>query len=281
MQRSSFSFLVPETGAIPLSTFFQGYVWSLMVALLLLPLLARWLCVAGGQAVWGTVPWIVLCLGTLLWRGGVQTHAVVGESRCVEFLGPRVDVRLRSTAVDRLLAASRTEPGRYLGFDNTIMSGYSAIFGLEGPSGPDAMQSPYYHGLLARSGMPARYDWQLIPVAEAVVSPAVRRFYDLLNVRYYANQIPAHTTEPADVPGLRTLGRYDLDLYESPTAWPRAFFTNTLVPARNTPDLMKIPAGGRRSPFRRRGAAGTPRAPGPAGVYPRCCAERATTRTAR
>ena len=248
MQRSDFSFLVPATGAIPLSDFFQGYVWSLVAALLGLPLLARWWAVAGSRAAWGAAPWVALGLGTLLWRGGVQTHAVVGENRCVEFLGPRVDLRVRSTAVDHLLAAARLEPGRYLGFNNTIMSGYTAVFGLESPSGPDALQSKAYRQLLGDSGAPLQDVWNL-PVTRPLVASPLHRFYDLLNVRYYADEVLPGSPAPAPVPGLRTVGRYDLDLYESPTAWPRAFFTDTLVPARNVTDLIKVLTQGDGRPF--------------------------------
>ncbi len=248
-QQSDFSPLPLQRGELPLSAFFKGYVCLLLAALLALPLLVWWWRRAGAGAAPGIVPWIVLCLGTLLWRGGLHERAVVGWNTYVMHLGPRDELRVRSPGVDRLLAANRVEPGRCLGFNNNPMPGYAALLGLETPSGPDALQNPRFHALVVASHTPFFWGW-LAATTRGITATPMRRFYDLLNVRYYSDRPAPGTAAPADVPGLRTLGRYtDLDLYESPTAWPRAFFTDALVPSSGNADLLRTLAGSDGRPF--------------------------------
>ena len=63
-------------------------------------------------------------------------------------------------------------------------------------------------------------DLGLAYLASRRISPA-RPIYDLLN------SASASVPEIHEgVPGLNAVGTSDLDVYESPTAWPRAFFTD-------------------------------------------------------
>ena len=83
--------------------------------------------------------------------------------------------------------------------------------------------NPYYRELTIASPLTRLWDWRLYLSDDNVAES--RPFLDLLNVRYYVDLKSDQTALGAvltlDRPG-------DLDVYESPTAWPRAFFTNRI-----------------------------------------------------
>ena len=243
-QRSDFNPLAP-VGEVRLSAFFWPYVWSLLAAFVALPLLARELRRTRGAGALAVLPWIGLCLVAMLWRGGQQTHAVAGFDRYVIHPPPRVDLLGRSAAVDLLLARQRAEPGRCLGMGDNLVPGFMGVYGLEAICGPDALQNRYVHALLADSQLPMLWHWRMVANRQLVT--AVRNFYDLLNVRFYADA--ATGPAPAPLPGTHLLGRYDLDLYESDTAWPRAFFTDALAVSHGNKELFALLGAGDGRPF--------------------------------
>jgi hypothetical protein len=73
------------------------------------------------------------------------------------------------------------------------------------------------------SGLERLWDWRLYADAASVAQ--ARPFLDALNVRYY---LDLQSDQAALGQSLRLLKGSDLDVYESPTAWPRAFFTDRL-----------------------------------------------------
>ena len=247
VQRADYSPLAAVGDRLPLSTFFLWYVATLLLAFLAVPWLLRWWCRAGQAATWGVAPWVALCFAAMLWRGGLQALGI-GSSRYVMHAGPRSDLRLRSPSLEQLWARTEQEPGRCLGLDGALMPGFTAALGLEAPSGPDALQNPYYHGLLEVAHTPFANHWKLDTSSELVASP-LRRFYDLLGVRYYVGGIDSAPSSQPAIDGLRALGRHDLDLYESTTAWPRAFFTDEVTPSHGAEDLFRAALLGDGRPF--------------------------------
>ena len=246
-QRSDFSPLSPLNEELSLSPFFRGYVAVLLAACVAIPLLLRWWRRSGTAAGYGVVPVLLVCWAALLWRGGLRTNDRIGLIKYVVQPGERRDVRTSSPALDRLVAANRIEPGVCLGFDLNLMGGYLAVFGLESPLTANALQNAYYRELQDRSPTLRLKDW--FSVNRARISSPLRSFYDLIGVRYYgATVTPGADTAPP-ISGLRTLGHYDLDLYESETAWPRAFFTNSYVPCREMKDLFRALGTEDRRPF--------------------------------
>ena len=243
-QRSDFNPL-EAVGEVRLSAFFRVYAWSLLAAFVALPLLLRELWRGRGAGALGLAPWLVLCLGAMLWRGGQQVHAVAGFDRYVVHPPPRVDLLGRSPAVERLLARQREEPGRCLGLGDNLVPGFTGVYGLEAISGPDALQNRYYHLLLTDSKLPLMWHWRM--AANRPVVTAARRFYDLLNVRFYADSPTGPA--PAPLPGTHLLGRYDLDLYESDTVWPRAFFTDALTVSHGNQELFALLGASDGRPF--------------------------------
>ncbi len=232
-------------GEVPLSAFFGPYALSLLAALVALPLLLRQLRRDRGACALGVLPWAVLCVVAMLWRGGQQTHAVAEFDRYVMYPPTRADLLASSPAVDRLRARQAEEPGRCLGLGDNLVAGFMGVYGLESASGPDALQNRYYHALLTDTTLPLMWHWRL--VANPHMAVVMRPFYDMLNVRFYANS-PGGPVPPS-LPGTRSLGRYDLDLYESQTVWPRAFFTDVLTVSNGNKDLFTLLGAGDGRPF--------------------------------
>lgn len=235
-QRSTFSPLSSVGNELQLTPFFRGYAATLFVACLAVPLLLRWWHRAGPAAGYGVLPALLVCWSALLWRGGLHTNVSADWAKYVVYPGERVDLRTTSPALDRLMAANRLNPGVCLGFDHTLMGGYMALFGLETVITVNALQNPYYRDLDRRS---SSQDLDTMLAGDGSQAPTSHlTYYDLLGVRYYgATVIPGATAAPA-ISGLRVLGHHDLDVYESPTAWPRAFFTDSYVPCRRVADVF-------------------------------------------
>ncbi len=234
-----------DIGEVQLSAFFRPYVLSLLAAFVALPLLWRQLRRDRGACALGVAPWIVLCLVAMLWRGGQQHHAVAGFDRYVMHPPTRVDLLASSPAVARLQARQAEAPGRCLGLGDNLVAGFMGIYGLESASGPDALQNRYYHAMLTDSTLPMMWHWRLI--ANRHMATVMRPFYDMLNVRFYADS-PSGPVPPP-LAGTHSLGRYDLDLYESDTVWPRAFFTDTLAVTNGNKELFALLGAGDGRPF--------------------------------
>ena len=232
-------------GEVRLSAFFRPYVFSLLAAFVALPLLWRQFRRDRGACALGVTPWLVLCLGAMLWRGGQQLHAVAGFDRYANHPPARVDLLGYSPVVAFLQAREREEPGRCLGLGDNLVAGFMGVWGLEAASGPDALQNRYYHALLVDTHLPMMWHWRL--VANRQMATVMQRFYDLLNIRYYADA--SNGPAPAPIPGLRTVGRYDLDLYRSDSTWPRAFFTDALAVCDGNKALFGLLAAGDGRPF--------------------------------
>jgi len=169
---------------------------------------------------------------TLVWRHGLHA-AAVGFDDFTAQPTPRADFHARSPAIEHLRAAQAREPGRVFGFQSHLFPGWTGVYGLEAVHGPDALVNPALRDLLGASGVERQWDWRLY--AEAKDAGAVRPFLDALNVRHYvdrggdARALAAH---------LRPELAADLEVYSSPTAWPRAFFCPEVIDYQGAPELV-------------------------------------------
>jgi hypothetical protein len=194
-----------------------------------------WLHLAGLATVLWVLPW------TLAGVGAARPRAIAAFAGVFAWLhapfglyGPlpvRINVvqpaaRLRldggSPALERLRAA--TPVGRAVGIESALFPGYTGLVGLEGISGPSALRNPSYEDLLAAAGVEQVWYWRHI--IHTPVTPEIRRCLDALNVSHYAAM-------PGTIPrgagsGLVPEVRADLEVYRSPTAWPRAFFVDEI-----------------------------------------------------
>ncbi len=182
-----------------------------------------------------------LALGALHWRHGLQEGMAFPDY--VVMPTARVDLRASSPALKAVQDAARG-PFRTVGFVDNFFPGWSAAYRMEGIGGPDALINPYYRQLMDASGIERVWDWRYKLEDRDLIS--VMPVLDLLGTRYYL-----------DYPGgprpyrqsLKVLNSSDMEAYESPSAWPRAFFTDSAAVYGDLPQLISWIRAGDGRPF--------------------------------
>jgi hypothetical protein len=168
-------------------------------------------------------PAMILCafvgFGSLLWRGGLKLGGEYPDY--VVRPTARADFRADSPAVDAVLAPGDS-PWRAIGFHNDLLPGWSIVYGIEGISGPDALINPYYRDFMDAAGINRVWDWRYIVEPEDVVK--WKPVFDLLGVRYYLGY---HLGDRRPGKELTRVLSADMDVFESRSPWPRAFFTDS------------------------------------------------------
>ena len=202
------------------------FIWKYLAALLLASvalallvrraLVRRTIGIAGGM-------FIACCLAVLLWRHALHGGAA-GFEEFVARPTERVNFHARSSAMEFARAAHAREPGRGFGFNGNFFPGWTGVYGLETVHGPDALVNPWMRELVGVSGVERIWDWRLYVEASGVA--AARPFLDALNVRFYFDMLSKH---PALAAALTLTHGGDLDVWQSATAWPRAFFTDRVA----------------------------------------------------
>ena len=227
------TFTVNEPGhALAVSDFIWGYLAALLAASVALALAAR-RALARRQLTPAVALVLALCTTVLLWRHGLHAGAMGFETYTAR---PtlRADFHAKSEAVEFLRAVQKREPARAFGLHGNFFPGWTAAYGLETIHGPDALVNPFMRELVtafvANPAIERWWDWRLyVDVANV---PVARPLFDALNVRYY---LDLQSDQGVLGRALKLLKVSDLDIYESPTAWPRAFFTDRL-------DVYDLPA---------------------------------------
>ena len=227
--------------SLPLGPFLAGYLAVLVIALAAFGLLA-WRALRGGRIGPAAGVAIALCLLAMLWRGGMQASA--GFEDYVVAPGRRVDFRAPSGAVQFLRQALEIQPSRAIGLQNNLFPGWSAMYGIETANGPDALINRRYRELVEIAPIRRIWDWRLYLSRDGIAR--ARPFLDMLNVRYY---VDLRSDQAALGALLRPVRMGDLDVYESPTAWPRAFFTDRVELYSDARDFMALLQNGDGRPF--------------------------------
>jgi len=186
---------------------------------------------------------LALCAFALLWRQGLQARAAGFEDYVLR-PPERVDFHARSPAIALVRAAQRTEPSRAIGLQNNFFPGWTAVYGIEGINGPDPLISPAYRELTGLSPLQRLWDWRLYLSRDNLA--AARPFLDFLNVRHYFD---LRSDQGALGAVLHLVQTGDLDVYESRTVWPRAFFTDRLAVYGQAGELMQRILHGDGRPF--------------------------------
>lgn len=213
----------------------DAHLWTfLAVASLALVVLALTLqrCFARGRFSPPALLLIAACLLPLVGRHGLHALAAGYEDFIVR-PPARADFHAASPAMEFTRAAHAREPARGFGTKGNFFAGWTGAYGLETIHGPDALVNPFLRELATASGILRLWDWRLY--SEPGDLDNVRAFFDALNVRFYFNRPDA---PPVTSSHLKRVHRSDLDVYESPTAWPRAFFTPQLETYETPADLI-------------------------------------------
>lgn len=225
---------------IPKSNFFWAYVSVIVVALVVLP----WAWRAARTRAAFSWAWLLIffaCLATLHFRFGM--YLVTRFDYYTMNPKKRLDLREVPSPAVALIKAEMREPARVVGFDWILTPGFNTTLGLETVSGPDALQNPAMRDLAKTLGLPSIWFWRLMVWEKDFPEP--RRALDMLGVRYYL----ARPGEGGRLPGVKVIGSSDLDVVESSTAWPRAFFTDAVATYRELPELRRLVDQGDGRPF--------------------------------
>jgi hypothetical protein len=159
----------------------------------------------------------------MLWRQGLQASAVGFEDYVVR-PPARVNFHAKSDAVKVVQATQAEAPSRGYGLHGNFFPGWTSAYGLESVNSPDAVTNRWMNELIAAWGIQRPWGWDLTVNPEDL--PAARPFLDAMNVRYY---LDLHSDQGILGKAVKLVRLADLDVYESPTYWPRAFFTDRLA----------------------------------------------------
>jgi hypothetical protein len=181
---------------------------------------------------------LVLIAGVALFR-----HAQWGETTFDYYVinpQPRPDFSVTSRAVERLKPLL-SEPTRVHGIGGAFIPGYSATLGIEHFSSADALTSGYLHDLVDAATIKRQWEWRTLLLPEQM--RATQKWTDLFNNRYFLG--PRGETPPQSY---RHLFSEDLEAWESPTAWPRAFFTDRVLTYSSVAEFATL-VNGSSTPF--------------------------------
>jgi hypothetical protein len=200
------------------SRFFVRYVPFLLLSVIALPWALKGLQARSEWRITAAAG-LCCCLVLVHFRHGMYVHTRFDA----EVMTPRTgfDLVAKSMAIDRVQRRLK-EPYRTSGIGMTLTPGYSALLGLEGITGPDALTNRYEYELCWAAGMAYTWTWRLVVAPETIAQ--LKPIYDMLNLRFYLR-----SWSPIPPPGLARVGQADLEIYESKEAWPRAFFTDNLL----------------------------------------------------
>ena len=241
-QRSTKSFLrVGEH--IQKSDFFWGYSLFLIGAAVLLPWVAR----RAINPERGLRLLSILSLGLIFllihWRFGM--HLKTPFDAYVMNPQERVDLVAESSPAVNFIKGHLAEPARAVGLGYNFFPGYGGAIGIEQIDGADPLLNRYYKELINSWGL-------RVPFGHIIGGFLDERLVDdlallnMLNVRYYLGGVgPTKKLFPA----LRNIASFDLNVYESTTAWPRAFFVDQVESYDIEGDFLSLLKAGDGKPF--------------------------------
>jgi hypothetical protein len=239
-QRSTITFLrVGEH--VPKSPFFWGYSLVLLVAVALVPLAIR--RVLADRRAGPTHALSVGLLFVLLhWRHGM--HLATPFDAYVMNPQQRTALVAESSPALNLIQARSAEPFRTAGLGYNLAPGYGAAVGLEQIDSADPVLNPYYRNLIDTFGIKLPFGSTDAGVIEDELGSNVA-LLDMLNVRYYLGSAAKADLAPA----VKRIAALDLDVYESGSVWPRAFFTDRLISYGSEKDFVSSLKHGDGRPF--------------------------------
>src|SRR5436190_1600582 len=174
-----------------------------------------------------------LLLVLLHWRHGM--HLQTPFDAYVMNPQQRVDLLSESSEALKLIKARSSEPSRTAGLGLNFSPGYGGAVGVEQIDSSDPLLNPYYRSLIDTFGIRLPF----ASTAEGVLGDDLVSdlpLLDMLNLRFYVG----FTNKPKLAPSVTRTATVDLDIYESATAWPRAFFADRLSPYASDRDFVSL-----------------------------------------
>jgi hypothetical protein len=182
-----------------------------------------------------------LAIGALVYRHGLHLP-VNGGDGYIAAPALRWDLAAPSPAVAQV-KTDQAAPFRALGTENDLFAGFSAIYGLEGINGPDAIMNPFYRQLAEAGSFITGTDWHFVFDLNSL--PKRRPLLELLGVKYLLS--PHAEIGPQS--GFEKVGAFDLNVYRNDRAWPRAFFTDQLATYEEASEFIRRLGAESNRPF--------------------------------
>ena len=182
---------------------------------------------------------VVFLLGFLpLCRFGLYNF---GDDHLFMRPGPRVGLNEPSEAIEHIRSAN-SAPFRVTGLGWSLHGDYAAVYGLESICSCAPISRSGFIDLVRNFPGIFTRGW----VIEVVDPNQAQPLLNLLNVRYLLGP-PKLNLPPQS--GYRLVGRSDFATLENPQVWPRAFFTDHVVPCGTRDDFIQQLTASAREPF--------------------------------
>jgi hypothetical protein len=239
-QRSSISLFHLGQHVTP-SRFFWGYSFSLILAMVVAPLVARSAISANRFRAWHIVSLLFLFI-LLHWRHGM--HLKTPFDPYVMNPHHRESLIAESSPALQLIEKRSNQPSRSIGLDHNFLAGYGGAVGVEQIDGPDALVNKRYRALMNAAGLKCYGAWRYIVNAEELRNNL--RLFGMLNVRYILDSVAARLPP---IPTLKAVASLDLNVFECENVWPRAFFTDRLFFYQQEKEFIGLLNSGDGLPF--------------------------------
>jgi hypothetical protein len=165
-----------------------------------------------------------------------------GNKYLVMVPGKRVTFDAPSPAIN-WIKANPSAPFRVTGVNLIFLGDYSAVYGLENIYSCAPLSSGEFVKMLRTTpGFQAQMDW-LIQLTNVV---SAHPLLNLLNVKYV---LTPPNVEVQDGLGFRLAHVSDLGVLENLDVWPRAFFSDKIVPLASTEEFINYLLANGKQPF--------------------------------
>ena len=156
--------------------------------------------------------------------------------------GPRAGLDVHSRAVDKI-KAEETGAFRVAGMGHVFTGDYAAVYGLDDIRSCAPLWNGAYLDLIRNfPGMKFSGDWMIEVADPAKAQPLL----NLLNVKYLLANPAADAPTNLDC---QVTDQSDFVVMKNPEAWPRAFFSNHVIPiASNEAFIQQLKANSQK-PF--------------------------------
>jgi hypothetical protein len=156
--------------------------------------------------------------------------------------GDRVTLNAPSPAIEKI-KEDHSAPFRVVGAEYILTGDYAATYGLEDVRSCDPLSNAELVNLLRNfPGMWAHPDWE-VDLTNLVSAHAL---LDLLNIKYVLTPPAVNVQENL---GFRVYDKSDMGVVENLDVWPRAFFTDTVVPIASTNQFIEYLLQNGKIPF--------------------------------
>lgn len=172
-------------------------------------------------------------------RFGLYTF---GDDKLLLLPGPRTVLNAPSPSVDKI-RADKTDACRVVGLQSIFFGNYAAVYGLEDIRSCAPLTGSEYMDLIQKClGIKPGSTW-VVNLADPV---AKQPLLNLLNVKYVLTPPRVSLTGSLD---FKIVDRGDFGVVENLEVWPRAFFTDKIIPIAGTSEFIQYLWDHAKQPF--------------------------------